>query len=68
MPVLDFMGHGQPLGYAIDGDNPLGPEKDRAADRHLADWTTAPNGHCIRGLDVALNGCLPAGRENVAEE
>src|SRR3954453_11247967 len=60
--------HAEALRQMIDGDDLPGAEQYRAADRHLADGTAAPNRDRIRRLDVALNGGLPPRRENVAEE
>src|SRR6185437_6580937 len=51
-----------------DGDDLLRAEQDGAADGHLADRTATPDRDGIGGLDIALDGGLPAGRENVAEE
>ena len=62
------LGHAEPLGHAVDGDHLLGAEQDGAADRHLADGTGAPDRDRVGRLDVALDGPLPAGREDVAEE
>ena len=59
------LGHGEPLGHVVDGDHVLGAEQDRAADRHLTDRAAAPDRHRVVGLDVALDGRLPAGREDV---
>src|SRR5690606_9314050 len=41
---------------------------DRAADRELTDRSGAPDRDGILGLDVALDGCLPAGGKDVAQE
>ena len=60
--------HGEALRHAVDADHLLGAEQDGAADRHLADRPGAPDRDRVGGLDVALHGRLPAGREDVAEE
>src|SRR5947209_107441 len=60
--------HSEPLRQHVDGNDLFGAEQDRAADRHLADRTAAPDRDNIGRLDVALNGGLPSRRENVAEE
>ena len=60
--------HAQSLGHVIDGDDLPGAEKNRAADRHLADRAAAPDGDGVGRLDVALDGGLPAGGKDVAEE
>jgi hypothetical protein len=62
------LGHAEPLGQAIDRDHLFRAEQDRAADRELADRPRAPDRDRVGGLDVALHGALPAGRENVAQE
>src|SRR4051812_7572468 len=60
--------HFQALRHMIDGDHLLGAEEDGAADRHLTDGTAAPDRNGIGRLDIALDGGLPSGREDVTEE
>src|ERR1051325_4588143 len=60
--------HGQPLGDAVDRHHLLRPQEDRAADAELADRAGPPDSDGVLGLDVALDGGLPARREDVAQE
>ena len=58
----------QALGKAIDRDDPLGSEQERALDRELADGAAAPDGHGVARLDLAVLGRHVAGGKDVREE
>src|SRR5690606_24003895 len=62
------LGHGKPFGKPVYSNDLLGTEQDRAPDSHLPDRAASPDRHRIGGLDFALHGCLPSGREYVSEE
>src|SRR5215216_4515090 len=56
-------GRRQAFRKAIDRDDLPDAEQHRAPYRHLADGAVAPDRDSVCRLDVALNRCLPAGRE-----
>src|SRR4051812_10364428 len=62
------LGHAEPFRDAVNRDDLPGAQEDRAADGHLPHRAAAPYRHGIGRFDVALQGGLPAGRENVAQE
>jgi hypothetical protein len=61
-------GHGQPLGDAVDGDHPAGPEHPRALDAELPDRSAPPDGDRVARLDLGVLGGHPGGREDVGQE
>ena len=62
------LGHREPLGNALDRDDPLGAEEEGAADRKLADGAGAEDRDRVAGRDVAVLRRHPARREDVGEE
>ena len=61
-------GQPEPLGEAVDGDHPLGPQQVGAPLRHEPDAAAAPDGDRVAGLDVAEVGPHVAGGGGVGEE
>ena len=62
--ALPCCGHRQPLGHAVDGDHPPGPEHPRAADGELADRPAAPHRDRVARLDLGRSRppCTRSGR------
>ncbi len=61
-------GHGQPLGIAIDRDDPLGTEQHGGSGGHLPDRATTPHGHHVAGADTAEVCAHPPGGHRVRHE
>ena len=54
---------------AVDRDDALGPQHDRAGDREEPDGARTPDGHDVAGLDVAQLGAhVPRGKDVRQEE
>ena len=52
----------------VDGDDLLRAKQHGAPDRHLSNRAAAPDRNRVGRLDVALDGGLPAGGENITQE